>query len=197
MHVALFDFDGTITNSDTLFAFIKFTKGRFNFFCGIIILTPIFCLYLLKLIPSWKAKELMLSYFFKGLSKDSFENHCLNFELVINTHIRKSAAEAIRMHKSKGHKVIIISASIENWIKPWAFNNDVDEVIATRIEFDKNNKFTGKFNGMNCNGLEKVVRYLKIYPHRESNIIYAYGDSIGDLDMLSFADFGYFKLFHI
>jgi HAD superfamily hydrolase (TIGR01490 family) len=154
-----------------------------------------FLFNLLKLIPNWKAKELMLSYFFKGVSKDSFENHCADFELVINCNLKQEAIEAIKTHKNKGHKIIIISASVENWIKPWALNNDVDEVIATRLEFDSNNKFTGKFNGKNCNGNEKVVRYKNIYPNRDNNIIYAYGDSNGDREMLSFADFGYFRKF--
>ena len=55
--LALFDFDGTITFKDTLFEFIIHSKGRMRFLLGIAVLSPVFVLYLLRIIPNWKAKE--------------------------------------------------------------------------------------------------------------------------------------------
>ena len=45
MNLALFDFDGTITNRDSFIDFIKFAKGNLKFFQGFMILSPILILY--------------------------------------------------------------------------------------------------------------------------------------------------------
>ena len=88
-------------------------------------------------------------------------------------------------------KVIIVSASIENWILPWAEKEGIEIVLATQIEVNEEERLTGYFSSPNCYGKEKVKRILEMYPNRENYILIAYGDSSGDFDMLSFADNGY------
>lgn len=64
--------------------------------------------------------------------------------------------------------------------------------IATKLE-QKDGKLTGKFNGNNCYGTEKVLRIKEKYNLKEFEKIYAYGDSKGDREMLALAHEGYFK----
>ena len=70
--LALFDFDGTITKDDSLLKFIRFVVGDGRFVFGLVVLSPILVAYKLKLIPNYKAKQKMLSWFFKGMSKEAF-----------------------------------------------------------------------------------------------------------------------------
>ena len=70
--IVFFDFDGTITTDDSLLKFIRFVVGDRRFLLGLVVLSPMLVLYKLKLIPNYKAKQYMLSWFFKGMSKDAF-----------------------------------------------------------------------------------------------------------------------------
>ena len=52
-----FDFDGTLTTSDTLLEFIKYAKGRGRFLMVFLMYSPLLVLMKLHLYPNWKAKH--------------------------------------------------------------------------------------------------------------------------------------------
>lgn len=95
--------------------------------------------------------------------------------------------------KKYWHIVVVVSASIEDWLKPWCDENKV-KLIATKLEF-KNELITGRFASENCYGEEKVRRIKEVYALESFEYIYAYGDSSGDIKMLSLADEQHYKLF--
>ena len=63
-------------------------------------------------------------------------------------------------------------------------------VLTTQIEVDTNGIISGRFATKNCYGKEKVRRLLEVEPARRSYILYAYGDSRGDKEMIAFSDYG-------
>lgn len=194
MKLALFDFDGTITNKDTLFEFIKFAKGKLTFYAGFIVLLPVLILFKAGLISNQKAKEIVLSFFFKGMDAKAFKEITREFSITIVPHlIRPLALEKIKWHIAESHKVIIVSASVEDWIKPWANTFNID-VISSKLEVI-NNKVTGKLSGKNCNAEEKVELIKCSLCLSDFNYIYAYGDSKGDLAMLELANEKNYKPF--
>lgn len=194
MKIAFFDFDGTITKKDSLLDFIRFYVGDINLLGGLIVLSPILILYKLKFIPNYKAKQFVLSWFFKNIKEDDFTKISKEYSLHhINTILKPKAIDKIKWHIDNGHKVVIVSASIESWIKPWCDKNNLD-ILATKLKF-KNNIFTNKFLTKNCYGQEKVNRIKKKYNLEEYSYIYAYGDSRGDKEMLELADERYYKYF--
>jgi len=150
--------------------------------------------YKLKLIPNYKAKQYMLSYFFKGMSEEKFMQVANEYSLKhIDTILQPKAMEKIAWHKEQGHKIVIVSASIEFWLKPWCCKNDLD-LIATKLEV-KNGIVTGKFLTKNCYGIEKANRVNERYALSEYEHIYAYGDSRGDRELLELADEKFYKPF--
>ena len=150
--------------------------------------------YKLKLIPNYKAKQYMLSYFFKGMSEEKFMQVANEYSLKhIDTILRPKAMEKITWHKEQGHKVIIVSASIECWLKPWCDENNLD-LIATKLEI-QNGIVTGKFLTKNCYGIEKANRVQEVYSLSDYDHIYAYGDSRGDKELLELADESFYKPF--
>jgi len=192
--LALLDFDGTITTKNSLIKFIRFVVGDVKTAWGILLLSPMLITYKLKLIPNYKAKQWMFSYFFKEMNEQKFlkfaEEYSLNH---IKTILRPKAIEKIVWHKEQGHKVVVVSASIESWVKPWCDKNDLD-MIGTKIEI-KNGMVTGKFLTKNCYGIEKVNRVQEAYNLSEYGYIYAYGDTHGDKEFLKLADEGFYKPF--
>ena len=194
MILSLFDFDGTITTEDSLINFIRYAVGDLKAAWGMVIFSPMLIAYKLKLIPNYKAKQLMFSYFFRGMNEQQFQKVAKEYSLNhIDTILRPKAIEKIAWHKEQGHRVVIVSASIECWLKPWCDRNSLD-LIATKIEM-KNGIVTGKLLTKNCYGLEKANRVKEIYNLSDYDHIYAYGDSRGDKELLDLADKRYHNAF--
>ena len=192
--LALFDFDGTITKDDSLLKFIRFVVGDGRFVFGLVVLSPILVAYKLKLIPNYKAKQKMLSWFFKGMRKVDFFEVTKKYSLThIDKIVRLKAIERINWHKNQGHKVVVVSASIECWLRPWCEKNGL-ELIATKLEI-KDDIVTGKLLSKNCYGVEKVNRIKELYNIEKYDYIYAYGDSSGDKQMLELAHEKFYKPF--
>ena len=192
--IAFFDFDGTITTDDSLLKFIRFVVGDRRFLLGLVVLSPMLVLYKLKLIPNYKAKQYMLSWFFKGMSKDAFLKVANEYSLVhIDKILRPKAIEKINWHKNQGHKVVVVSASIECWLRPWCEKNSL-ECIGTKLEI-KDDIVTGKLLSKNCYGVEKINRIKEIYNLKDFEYIYSYGDSSGDKQMLELAHEKFYKPF--
>ena len=188
--VAVFDFDGTLTTKDTLLEFIKFACGKSKFYFGFLLYSPILVLMKLHLYPNWKAKEKIFSYYFKGMSYKKFQELGKSFASVVDGIIRDSVIETLKKHIGEGHDVYVISASIEEWVRPWCERNGGRNVLGTRGEGREKEIITGRFLTNNCYGQEKVNRLLQCEPNRHEYYLYAYGDSRGDKEVLAFADVG-------
>ena len=192
--IAFFDFDGTITTHDTLLEFIRFTKGLPRFALGFLLLAPWLVAFKLKLLNNQSAKEKMLGHFFKGLSESEFREFCRNFAAArLPGLIRKGAMAEIRKHQAEGYVVVVVSASPENWIADWAKGLGV-ELIASRLEITEG-RLTGRIAGKNCHGPEKVRRILEKYSLDQFEVIYAYGDTPGDRQMMELATDSYYRPF--
>lgn len=194
MNIAFFDFDGTITTKDSLVDFIRFGVGDIKFFAGMVRLSPMLLRYVFNLIPNHLAKERMISYFFKGMNESFFKKIAYQYSMErIDKIVRPQALEAIRRHQLNGDKVVVVSASIECWIKGWCDRNSL-ELIATQLEF-VDNSVNGNFLSLNCYGPEKANRIQAQYNLNQFETIYAYGDTIGDKEMLALAHLPYYQSF--
>ena len=182
--VYAFDFDGTLTTKDTLLEFIRFAKGAFAFGLGFMRYAHLLVLMKLGLYPNWKAKQKVFAHFFGGMTIEDFDAICQEFAASSRHLLRPKGIEAINQALSEGSEVLIISASIDNWVQP--FFAEV-KVLGTQIEV-KNGKLTGRFLTKNCYGEEKVNRLKAIYPNRQDYHLSAFGDSRGDKELLAFAD---------
>lgn len=191
-----FDFDGTLTTKDTLLEFIRFAKGSGQMFCGFLLFSPLLLLMKLHLYPNWKAKQQVFSYFFKGMNIDDFNALCTHFAEQNKHLLRPAGIEKVRQAiEEEQATVLIISASIDNWVRP--FFDEIDkkiQVLGTQIEI-KGGRLTGRFTTKNCYGHEKVNRLTALYPHREAYELIAFGDSRGDKELLDFADKGFYRPF--
>jgi HAD superfamily hydrolase (TIGR01490 family) len=192
--IAFFDFDGTISTKDSLADFIQYAVGKVNYYAGLLVLSPMLIAYTLKFIPNDIAKEKLLGHFFKGWNAKQFQMLAERYSLEqIDEIIRPKAIEKIRWHQNQGHQVVIVSASMDYWLRPWCGKNDLG-LIATRLEV-KDNKLTGRFATKNCYGLEKANRVNDVFELSLYEHIYAYGDSDGDKELLALADESFYKPF--
>ncbi|WP_288250248.1 HAD family hydrolase [uncultured Prochlorococcus sp.] len=203
--IAAFDFDGTIIRGDTMFILHKLLHNKISRIFNYIKLIPFCFIYIFKIINLTALKEkfyrIVLEPLTNNYSKDKFNKFISeNLYLKIRKKIKIDAKKRIQWHLKKGHRVVVISASPRDFIKGVA--NDLGvELIATETNLEnlpnidiKKFKFT--FTSKNCKGNEKVIRLANYVDHAlEDYIIYAYGDSIGDKELLQVADYSYLNLF--
>ena len=187
--VAVFDFDGTLTTKDSLLQFILFAKGKKATVMGFLLFIPLFVLMFLRLLDHSRCKELLLSYFFKGMPKSELLRLGEAFAPRYKEIMRRETNDLLQKHMQDGDTLYIISAGLVEWVRPIALSVGVKNVLGTEMAVDNQGILTGRFATPNCFGQEKVNRLLEVEPQRDSYILYAYGDSGGDKEMLAFADY--------
>lgn len=193
--IAAFDFDGTITRKDTLIEFLRFAGGSARLYAVFALYSPLLVLMKLKLYSNQKAKEKIFAHYFKGMPIEQFDDLCRRFfEQKGQSLIYADAKAQIAKHKEHGDEVVVISASIENWVRHFADALKADKLLATRVEV-QDGKITGRFLTANCYGKEKVERLLSVYPERSKYYLVVYGDSRGDKELLHFADEQHYRQF--
>lgn len=193
-NIHAFDFDGTLTSRDTLIEFIRFAKGDKAFALCMLRFLPMLLAMKAGLYPNWKAKQRVFSYCFRGMAVAAFNALCTRFADERAHLMRPAGLQKIRELLLKGDRVVIVSASINNWVEPFFREFDGLYVVGTMVE-ERDGVLTGRFITKNCYGREKVNRLLQLYPERTQYRLTAYGDSRGDMELLDFADEGHYKPF--
>jgi HAD superfamily hydrolase (TIGR01490 family) len=192
--IAFFDFDGTITSRDTFMEIIKFQQGDFSFYIGILLNLPWLLGYKFGFIPNDTAKQRLLKYFFGGMKEEIFQKSCDAFAATrLSRLIRREALEEISKLKTNNTEIVIVSASAANWIRKWSDSLSL-ELVSTSLEI-KGGVITGRIDGKNCYGEEKVRRIQERWNLSDFGEIYAYGDSDADKPMLSLATKSFYKPF--
>lgn len=185
--LALFDLDGTLTRRDTLSDLLLRHFGLRRCLAAGIPLTPWLAGVPSGLVSRDAAKVRVLKSFFGGMPESEF--------LAIGEHyaghhlealLRPQARARLHWHIQEGHRVIVISASISDWIRPWTERLGI-ELLASEID-RHNGRITGELAGENCRGEEKVRRLRALLDPADYQPIYAYGDTDGDTAMLALAD---------
>ncbi|MDX2163907.1 MAG: HAD family hydrolase [Gammaproteobacteria bacterium] len=192
MTVAAFDFDKTMTRKDTLLPFLFHLYPLHRKLSKAIKLIPTVVQYKLGILENQEAKERLLKAFLRNRSHEKLlqEAHVFS-NLRLAHYVRAEALKRLHWHQAKGHQCILISAGLEIYLKPWA-NSLGLEVSATRLKVH-NGRVTGKIDGKNCYGQEKVNRLMKRFGPKENFKLYAYGDSEGDRELLELADCPYYR----
>ena len=163
MKINLYDFDNTIYRGDSSTDFFFFSLMKY----------PQIIKYFPKII--WGA----ILYKLKIIKKTQFKER--NFSFLKSIPNIDSLVEMFWVSHECYIKDFIISASPEFLLKPICDKLKVADLIASNVD-----KKTGKFNGLNCYGREKIKRLNKKYKNVEVNE--AYSDSLSDTPMLEIAD---------
>ncbi|MDE2309355.1 MAG: HAD-IB family hydrolase [Betaproteobacteria bacterium] len=194
MVVAAFDFDGTLTRRDTLLPFLLHVLGAPAVMRHAFILAPTLVGYGLGMIRNDVAKERVFTQCLAGMHVDELQREAAQFaEHKLPGLIRTEAVHRFDWHKQQGHRCVVISASLEFYVRPWALKTGFDDVIASHLETREDGRITGNLLGENCFGIEKVRRLEALLGPRSGYTLYAYGDSRGDRELLSSADYAYYR----
>lgn len=195
--IAFFDLDGTITSKDTFIDFIVFCRGKFFFLLGLLLLSPLIVLYLIRLFPNYRLKELFFRYYLASYySADELDNLGKSYSVKrLPSIVYKEALNEINWHKENNHKIIILTASSPLWLSEWCKLNGLYLIGTEFVKICQ--KYTGKIYGSNCYGLQKMFIVEKIINETKFNCTYGYGDSKADKKFLSILNQGNYKPYWI
>lgn len=193
--IAVFDFDNTITHCDTLLPFLLYAKNPLTTWLKLALLTPQLLAYASGILSRQATKESVLTSFFKGRPIEELRvlgNRFAKEKLM--QYIKPEALNKVLWHQKQNHRCILISASLDIYLEPWAKSVGFQDVLPSKLAFDSKGKVTGKLEGLNCWGPEKVRRLLE-RTGSKNYTLYAYGDSRGDKELLGLADYPFYRHF--
>ena len=114
-------------------------------------------------------------------------------------HLRADTRRRLEWHRRQGHHVVIVSASPECYVRPAGDQLGVDGVVATRLAVGGGGLLTGRLRGEELPGAGEVrpadrapasQRACSRATAADQPVLWAYGNSRGDLRLLSAADHG-------
>lgn len=191
-NLALFDFDGTVTTSDTFTPFIRSAVESKRMLVGRIVLAPLIVAYRWGLIPASSLRSWIVRIGFCGSRESDVRQIALKYSRdKLPEVVRPKALERIKWHKERGDRIAIVSASLDLYLSDWCRQLGVDH-ICTKVEV-RNGFLTGRYFQGDCTGAEKARRILQTYTLGEYKLIYAYGDTKDDEKMLELANKKYFR----
>lgn len=189
--VAAFDFDETLTRRDSVVPFLRSFASRRRFAAGLLPKT-------LRLLPLAVRRDrdqlraIATQLVFTGRPMSEVAAAAARHgSAILASGLRPDTEQRLRWHLDEGHRVVIVSASYEQYVRTVGAGLGDVAVLATRLEV-VDGTCTGRLDGPNCRGPEKVERlraWLRAQGYaRDEVVLYAYGDSRGDAEMLAWAD---------
>jgi len=184
IRVAVFDFDGTLTGRDSLLVFLRHAVGICRLLWGLLLVSPQVVWSRLRGKARSGAKQRLLQYTLGGRSREWFGHKCSTFAAA--SLLRPEMYAEVEKCRASGLIPVIVSASVGEWIYPAADALGIETVVATRLETDSQGFLTGRFDGPNCSGAEKVRRLIQHFGP-DVRVEVCYGDSSNDRDIMAIA----------
>lgn len=192
--VVAFDFDGTLTTHDSYTAFLKWRAGPLGYALGLVKLAPAALAYLGHR-NRGRIKAAATRVFLAGVTRERLETDARAFaELMAPRMLRPDAVRTWRRWSQRNAKLVIVTASPEIIVAPFARGLGADMLIGTELSFDARDRVTGAFATPNCRGPEKVRRLQAVFGE-EVRLRAAYGDTSGDTEMLAIAEEPGYRVF--
>lgn len=192
--VVAFDFDGTLTTKDSYTAFLKWRTSPVGWIAGGLKLVPAALAYLVHR-DRGRIKAAATKVFLAGVSRERLEADARRFaELYSRSLLRPDAVIAWKRWRKERVRLVIVTASPEIVVAPFARGLGAHDLLGTHLAFDERGRATGAFASPNCRSGEKVVRLREAFGP-DLRVRAAYGDTSGDAEMLAIAEEPYFKVF--
>jgi len=194
--VAAFDLDGTLTDGGSVAHWLRAVAGAAAVRRALVRRSPALVVGALRSgSAADEAKESLFTSVLAGrelasviaISDRFADDH-------LRAHVRPEVAQRLDGHLRAGHAVVLVSASPALYVDRIGHALGAHGSVATELEVDAQGRLTGRYEGKNCRGEEKLRRVRELLirlgvgdtgPDRP---LFAYGNSRGDLRLLAGAD---------
>ena len=196
--IAFFDFCETLANFQTADAFVDYVREQTqskrmrrledirNFCIHYKVFSIIGRITRYKY-PIFKISKL---YQLKGFKRDELEYHAQKYyHEVIKQNFITELIDILKQKKNDGYEIVLVSGGYDIYLKYFAAEFGVDNIISSRIKF-KRDKCLGILWGLDCLSYNKVILLNSQY-HPGEIVSEAYSDSVSAKPFLSWANIGY------
>ena len=185
MQLALFDFDHTITTTDTYSRFLRRVATPAQRDGAWRTMGPWLAGYRLGLVSAPGIRARATLKVFAGRVLDEVAAHGQPYaDEALPLLERPEMSQRIAWHQAQGHTVVVVSASLDPYLQPWCQARGLDS-ICNRLAH-RDGILTGRYEDGDC-GPHKARLIRARYDLASFERIHAYGDSREDRPMLALA----------
>ena len=182
-----FDFDGTLTVRDSFTDFLRWRIAPARHLARLVRLTPAALTYL-RHRDRGRIKAAAVRTHLRGLAREQLAREAEAYAAAVwDRMMRPDALARWRRWQAEGAEVVIVTASPEITVEPFARRLGAERLLGTRLAFDDQDRVLGPLDGPNCRADEKVRRLQAVYGP-DVRLAAAYGDTSGDTEMLAIAE---------
>ena len=197
--VAAFDFDGTIVDRDTLVPFLVRAFGRTRVLAAFAALAVHAVAYALRLTTIDAFKVRVLRRLVAGEPVGRLRALGPVHASALQAWLRPDALARIAWHRAQGHRLVLVSSTLDLYLDPVAASLGIADVLCSRLAVGRGAdgvlRFSGELDGADCTGAEKLRRLEALVGGPGAAELHVYGDSRGDREMLAAADHPHFRPF--
>ncbi|MEG2804644.1 HAD family hydrolase [Stenotrophomonas sp.] len=185
MELALFDFDHTVTTCDTYGRFLRRVATPEQLAQAWWKVGPWLLAYRLKLISAARIRARVTRLTFSNRHAEDIGTLAAGYARdVLPEVVRPQMLEQIRWHLQQRHTVVIVSGSLDLYLRPWCDALGLG-LICNRLE-SRDGRLTGRYADGDC-APHKADHIRQRYDLSRYQRIHAYGDSREDRPMLALA----------
>lgn len=186
-NLALFDFDGTLCKRDSFTGFIFFALSKRHIVKQAIKTLPWIQAYYLNIYPPHAMRVKLFKAMFTGINASEILSLAEEYAQQLMQQLDPKLYQQLLKHKQNQDDIVLVSASIDLYLQSVCKLLEID-LICTETEIVAG-KVTGHYTSADCSSEQKRLRILEKYDLNQYQSIYAYGNSVEDLEMLSLADY--------
>ena len=181
-NLAVFDLDGTITRRDTFGPFLwGFLWRRPWRLARVLLALPAAVRYLFDR-DRGAFKGSVIHALLGWAQRGSVERWAERFVAgLLDQGLYGEALGAIAMHRARGDRLLLMSASTDLYVPRIARALGFDEIICTEVRWRADGRLDGRLATANCRGEEKRRCLAAVIARDAPGRVYAFGDSRADL----------------
>jgi HAD superfamily hydrolase (TIGR01490 family) len=184
--LAVFDLDGTITRRDTfnpyVFGWLARQPLRWWRLLGAL---PTLLAFAVGRADRGALKGRLLHVTMGGQPRAVVEAWSDVFvERLLRTGVHAEALERIRWHRGAGHRLVLMSASVDCYVSLLGARLGFDDTVCSRARWLADGRLDGRLDGPNCRGARKLVVLRELLRAEAVVESWGYGNSRADIDHL-------------
>lgn len=185
-NLALFDFDGTLCTKDSFTGFIFYALSKRHIVKQGIKILPWIQAYYLNAYPAHAMRSKLFRAMFSNANALELQQMAREYATNLMNQLNQPLLKQLRQHQALGDDVVLVSASVDVYLKHVCTLLNID-LICTQTE-QVNEVYTGLYTTPDCSSEQKRQRILEKYHLDDYAVIYAYGNSREDDEMLAMAN---------